>query len=283
MVFLIGIQVIFILDPLWELVLNVVVMTIFSYLVIRIKPVGIWQDDVANAAFASLGGMFFSWHMSRVVIKEMRIARRLEKERNRFEAESILDELTGLGNRRDYLHRVDFYVTACQRVRQTVCVIMMDVDHFKLYNDFYGHLKGDQVLKALGGVLARLMAEEKAFAARVGGEEFIVLWTENRLSEAQRLTLKLRQMVIDLQIPHEKSPVAPYITASFGLYFLRGGSPDTAEELYERADQALYEAKHQGRNCIMLIDSADNPFRRIIQEDERVKQNTIARIPSNPC
>jgi diguanylate cyclase (GGDEF)-like protein len=269
MVFLIGIQIIFVLDPLWELVLNAAVVTVFSYLAIRIKPLGIWQTDVTNAVFAALGGMILSWHMSRVVIKEMRTAQRLKAERDRFEAASIQDELTGLGNRRDFLHRVDFYINACQRVRQTVCIIMMDVDHFKLYNDFYGHPQGDQVLKAIGGVLSRLMVEEKVFAARVGGEEFIVLWTENRLSEAQRLALKLRQMVIDLQIPHEKSPVAPYITASFGLYVLRGGSTDTAEELYERADKALYEAKNHGRNCVMLIDSADTPFRRVVREDDR--------------
>jgi diguanylate cyclase (GGDEF)-like protein len=130
-------------------------------------------------------------------------------------------------------------------VRQTLCIIMMDVDHFKAYNDYYGHLKGDQVLKAMGSVLSRLMAEEKVFAARIGGEEFIVLWTENRLSEAERLTLKLRQMILDLHIPHAKSPVAPSVTASFGLFFLRGdsarlASPMTAEELYEQADKALY-------------------------------------------
>ncbi|GHT95494.1 hypothetical protein FACS1894141_4200 [Spirochaetia bacterium] len=272
MVFLIGIQIIFVLDPLWDLVLNVVVMTIFSYLAIRIKPPMVWQLDVTNAAFASLGGMIVSWHIGQVIVKEMRTAQRLEAERDRFEAASTHDELTGLSNRRDYLNWVDFYITACQRVRQSVCVIMMDIDHFKLYNDFYGHPKGDQVLKAMGNVLSQLMAEEKIFAARVGGEEFIILWTENRLSEAQRLALKLRQMIIDLQIPHEKSPVAPYITASFGLYFLRGGSPDTAEELYERADRALYEAKRQGRNCIMLIDSADKPFRRIVQADMRIEQ-----------
>lgn len=271
MVFLVCSQIVFVLTPLRALLLNAAAVAFFSYFALRMKPVDIWQTDILNVVLASIAGMIFSWHTGHVVIKEMLTSQRLEAERNRFEAESIRDELTGLSNRRDFLNRVDFYIITCQRVRQTVCVIMMDVDHFKRYNDFYGHLRGDQVLKALGGVLSRVMAEEKVFAARVGGEEFIVLWTENRLSEAQRLTLKLRQMIIDLQIPHEKSPVAPYVTASFGLYFLRGGSQDTAEELYERADMALYEAKKQGRDRIILFDSANEGFRQVIHEDERIE------------
>jgi diguanylate cyclase (GGDEF)-like protein len=137
---------------------------------------------------------------------------------------------------------------------------MMDVDFFKNYNDFYGHPKGDTVLQSIGKVLRELAEEDKVYVARVGGEEFIVLWTENRMLEAERVVLKLRQKIIDLQIPHLKSSVAPYVTASFGLYFMRGGSMNSAEELYNFADIALYKAKEAGRNCIMLLDSATNGF-----------------------
>jgi diguanylate cyclase (GGDEF)-like protein len=133
---------------------------------------------------------------------------------------------------------------------------MMDVDFFKNYNDFYGHPKGDIVLQSIGKVLKELAEEDRVYVARVGGEEFIVLWTENRMIEAERFVLKLRQKIIDLQIPHEKSHAAPYVTASFGLYFMRGGSLDSADELYNFVDIALYKAKESGRNCIMLLDSA---------------------------
>ncbi|GHT91174.1 hypothetical protein FACS1894140_1230 [Spirochaetia bacterium] len=271
MLFLVCAQIVFVLDPLFNLVLNAAVTAVFSILAIWMKDPHFWIIDVANAVIASTVGLIFSWQMSHMVIKEMLTARRLEAERNRFEAESIRDELTGLGNRRDFSQRVDFFINACQRVRQTVCVIMMDVDHFKTYNDFYGHPRGDAVLEAMGGVLSRLMAEEKLFAARVGGDEFIVIWTENRISEAQRIALKLRRMIIELQISHEQSPVAPHLTASLGLYVLRGGSPDTAEDIYERADQALYAAKNHGRNCIMLLDSADKSLREVFYEDERTE------------
>jgi diguanylate cyclase (GGDEF)-like protein len=112
-------------------------------------------------------------------------------------------------------------------------------------------------------VLQSLITEERIFAARVGGEEFIVLWTENRISEAERVALKLRQKIIDLRIPHEKSAVAPYVTASLGMYILRGGSADSIDDLYNNADAALYEAKSRGRNCIMLRDSADKTIRQV--------------------
>jgi diguanylate cyclase (GGDEF)-like protein len=276
MVFLICGQIVFVLNPLRSLAINAAAVAVFSGLAIWLKPTDIWQMDMLNAILASVAAIIVGWHMGHVVIKEMLTARRLEEERNRFEVESIRDDLTGLSNHRDFFQRLDFYIAAARHVRQTLCIIMMDVDYFKAYNDFYGHLKGDQVLKAMGGVLSRFMAEEKVFAARIGGEEFIILWTENRLSEAQRLTLHLRQLILDLKIPHEKSPAAPHITASFGLYFLRGDSaqlaaPMTAEGLYEQADRALYEAKKQGRDRIILLDSAESSFRQVIHEDERTE------------
>jgi diguanylate cyclase (GGDEF)-like protein len=140
---------------------------------------------------------------------------------------------------------------------------MMDVDYFKKYNDHYGHPKGDFVLQSIGKVLQVLIEEERVFAARVGGEEFIILWTENRVAEAERVAVKLRQMIIDLQIPHVKSSVAPYITASLGMYILRGGTIGATEDLYNNADSALYEAKKRGRNCIWLRDSVDKILRPV--------------------
>lgn len=262
-VFLICSQVVFVLNPPLILLLNAAAVSVFACLGAPVKPPQIWRSDLVNAAIAALIGMALSWYMSRSLIKVMITSRRFEQERNRFREESIRDELTGLSNRRDYLNAVNFYISVCHHVHQTVCAVMMDVDYFKNYNDYYGHQKGDAVLKSIGDVLRRLSSEEHAFTARVGGEEFIVLWTENRIAEAERVALKLRQMIIDLQIPHEKSAAAPHITASFGLYIQRGGSADTAEDLYRNADSALYMAKKNGRNCIMCINSEDKTAKMV--------------------
>jgi diguanylate cyclase (GGDEF)-like protein len=263
LVFLVCSQIIFVFNPVRNLLLNAGVILAVSLISYRVKPLSVWRIDLMDLIILCVFSMIFAWYMSHVVIKEMLATRRLEIERNRFREESIKDELTGLSNRRDYQHAVVFYISVCQHVHQTVCTIMMDVDYFKRYNDFYGHQKGDLVLQAVGKVLQRLTEEERVFAARVGGEEFIVLWTENRIAEAERVALKLRQMIIDLRIPHAKSSVAPYITASLGMYILRGGAVDSTDELYNYADTALYEAKKRGRNCIMLRDSADDILRMV--------------------
>ncbi|MDR0761229.1 MAG: diguanylate cyclase [Treponema sp.] len=263
LVLFVGAQILFVIDFMCSLILNLVTVIVFSLFSILFEPFDIWIFNVAGIIIAGLAGMIITRYMYYTLVKGMIATRRLEFERNRFREESIKDELTGLSNRRDYLHAVNFYISVCQHVHQTVCAIMMDVDFFKLYNDYYGHLKGDMVLKAIGKELQALIEEERVFAARVGGEEFIVLWTENRVSEAERVAIKLRQKIIDLRIPHEKSLIASYVTASLGLYILRGGSSDSVADFYNNADAALYEAKRRGRNCIMLRDSENGALRPV--------------------
>ncbi len=256
-IFLVFSQILFIFDPIWNLFLNITVLGLLCFFSLHFDQLGTLEVTLVNGVAAGVVGMTFSWYASYIVIREMLTAKKLEEERSRFKEQSIKDELTGLSNRRDFLNSVTLYTSVCQHVHQTICVIMMDVDHFKDYNDFYGHAQGDLVLKMIGNILKKLVQEELVFAARVGGEEFIILWIENRLTEAERLALKLKQMINDLRIPHVKSNTTSYITASYGLYILRGGSMDSADELYQKADQALYEAKNRGRNQIILLDSGE--------------------------
>jgi diguanylate cyclase (GGDEF)-like protein len=250
----------------FKLIFNILVVGLFSaYLILieRYFDVKLRHDqffDILNVVAACTIMMTLNWYISHVFIKGLLVARLLQEERNRYHEESIRDQLTGLNNRRSFEQSVNFFTSVCRQVHQSVCVVMMDVDFFKNYNDYYGHQKGDEVLKAVGAVLRRLGEENHVYAARVGGEEFIVLWTENRIAEAKRVALKLRQMVVDLQIQHEMSAAAPYLTASYGLYMMRGGSEDSPEELYAAADSALYKAKEAGRNCIVLHDSANGSY-----------------------
>ncbi|MDR2759102.1 MAG: GGDEF domain-containing protein [Spirochaetaceae bacterium] len=262
-IFFICSQIIFVINPLWNFLINFITILIFSSLAIEVKSFSVWIADLINITIAGMIGAAFSWYMSYVSIREMLAAQRLESERNRFREESIRDELTGIGNRRDFMDTVNFYIAVCQHIHQTIIIIMLDVDYFKRYNDFYGHPRGDLVLRAIGKVLRKIMEEERLYAARVGGEEFIIMGTENRLAEAERIALKIRQEVIDLKIPHEKSPVAPHVTVSQGVYFMRGGSEDTMEDLYSQADLALYDAKVRGRNTIVFFDSAEKTMRPV--------------------
>ncbi|GMO25219.1 MAG: hypothetical protein Ta2B_04750 [Termitinemataceae bacterium] len=221
--------------------------------------------DVINVLLTALISMTLNWYIAHTVIKGIVVQQNLQKERNKFLEDSTHDQLTGLNNRRSFSNSVDFYISVCRHVHQSVCVLMMDVDYFKLYNDFYGHQKGDVVLQSIGNILTKLSYEEHLFAARVGGEEFIILWTENRVDEAERVVLKLREMINALNIEHRKSSVSSHVTASYGLYIMRGGSPDSSEELYNTADTALYKAKESGRDCIVLLDSNEIDNYRLIE------------------
>jgi diguanylate cyclase (GGDEF)-like protein len=269
LLFFLSLEVVFVFGAFFNLIYNVLIIAAFSlaFLFIdrffNVKPQDDQVFDIINVTAACFIAMTLNWYISHIFMRGLLTAHSLQEERNRLHEESIHDQLTGLNNRRSFEQSVDFFTSVCRQVHQSVCVVMMDVDFFKNYNDYYGHQKGDEVLKSVGKVLRQLAEENLVYAARVGGEEFIVLWTENRIVEALRVVLKLQQMIIDLQIRHEMSSVAPYLTASFGLYMMRGGSDDSSKELYEAADSALYKAKGAGRNRIVLHDSADGSFRLI--------------------
>ncbi|MDR2343331.1 MAG: GGDEF domain-containing protein [Spirochaetaceae bacterium] len=265
LVMFLSFQIIFVMGLITSIAVNTIIVLLFF--TANKYSSGIWWGiltnsifDVYNIILSALICMTLNWYTTRVIVSGI--------------ISYNHDQLTGLNNRRSFEQSVNFYTSVCRHVHQTVCVVMMDVDFFKPYNDFYGHTKGDIVLQSIGRALKKLSEEDGLYVARVGGEEFIILWTENRLLEAERVVLKLRQKIIDLQIPHEKSLVAPCITASFGLYFMRGGSLDSREELYNHADIALYKAKEAGRNCIMLLDSSNYVCRlvELRQADKLVRR-----------
>ncbi|MDR1909194.1 MAG: GGDEF domain-containing protein [Spirochaetaceae bacterium] len=263
LLFLLFSQALFVVDLRFSVLLNLLTASAFSLLALKTKAPLIREIDTIHVWMAAILALALNRYLGYVILREMIASRRLEIERDHFREESIKDELTGLSNRREYQSAAKFYISVCRHVHQTICAIMLDVDFFKNYNDFYGHQKGDEALQAIGGVLKRLVTEEQLFAARVGGEEFFVLWTENRTAEAERVAIKIRHLIADLKIPHERSTVAPHITVSLGLYMLRGGADATVDDLYREADDALYEAKERGRNCIMLRDSADRSLRMV--------------------
>ena len=171
---------------------------------------------------------------------------------SQLETLSTTDGLTGLANRR----RFDLYwAQEWQRaLRQTtpLAVIMLDVDHFKAYNDHYGHPQGDACLQRVGAVLQATIRRAGELAARYGGEEFVVIMPGATLEQAQETAETLLAAVRAEQAPHANSPVAPVVTISLGVAAGTPSLTDTREHLLKEADTALYEAKHQGRNQVRL-------------------------------
>jgi diguanylate cyclase (GGDEF)-like protein len=152
------------------------------------------------------------------------------------------DPLTGIANRRTF----EETLLAHQRSGNHFALIMLDVDHFKAYNDTYGHQAGDICLQAITGTM-RLSVRDSDLVARLGGEEFIVLLPDADRSAAIAIAQRILSKVMELMLPHERSSTSPYVTVSAGLS-LSHDSP-SGSDVQERADIALYRAKAEGRNC----------------------------------
>jgi diguanylate cyclase (GGDEF)-like protein len=161
-----------------------------------------------------------------------------------------IDMLSGLANRRGFQSRLDFEWLRSQQYGNELSLLMIDVDHFKLYNDTYGHPEGDACLTKLGGTLANIAAETMGFAGRYGGEEFCLLLPNTDASRALEIGEAVRLAVQNLALPHATS-VHQNITVSIGVASTRPNDIQRPGDLIEAADAALYAAKHRGRNTVV--------------------------------
>lgn len=164
---------------------------------------------------------------------------------DRVEELAIKDGLTGLYLRRYFLERFDEEMSRHSRKEKEMSFIMVDLDHFKKYNDTFGHAAGDMVLKNLARVLQKVFAMPGNLIGRYGGEEFCVLLPECGPKEVFELAERLVKAVEEEEIVLRREKT--HITVSVGVASFPA-SAKTREELIEKADQALYQAKHKGRN-----------------------------------
>ena len=158
------------------------------------------------------------------------------------------DSLTGLSNRLRMREDLEALELRVQRYGHSYCAILCDIDEFKLYNDHYGHLAGDDVLKKVGAVIASVFRTSDT-AYRYGGEEFLIMLPEQSLETAAIAAERLRHSVEELAIPHEPRGAGAVVTVSAGLAELSPGEQDVAS-LLRRADDALYKAKARGKNRV---------------------------------
>lgn len=167
---------------------------------------------------------------------------------------AMSDVLTGVGNRRAFEHALDAEVRAGQRAHKPVGLLMLDVDHFKLFNDHYGHPAGDRCLRTVAELVRRVCRRPRDVVARYGGEEFSAILPETDLAGALRVADEIMVALREQPILHERSPVGGCVTMSIGVSVLAVDTPDTASDLLHRADCALYAAKNAGRNRIVHTD-----------------------------
>lgn len=186
-----------------------------------------------------------------VLKKSMDIkSEKLEQVNQRLEYLSRMDYLTDLPNRRYFNETADEVYEKAQADSLPICCALIDIDFFKQYNDYYGHIAGDECLKKIAWAIRDQLHGTGFFAARFGGEEFVILFPETALPEAWKMCRKVQAAIEKLQIPHAKSSVAPYVTVSIGIVSMTPDQHSTGTELIQKADQALYLAKETGRNRI---------------------------------
>lgn len=181
----------------------------------------------------------------------------LQDARRQLAEQATIDEMTGLRNRRGVNIIINDELARMKRMQLPIAVIALDVDHFKTYNDNYGHPAGDQVLQRLANVMLEMTSRAGEFAARMGGEEFVLFYpTVNRMA-ALELAEELRMKVLGLKIPHEKSLTAEYVTVSIGVVSCVPEWELEFDALLKVADDALYLSKTGGRNRVTCGELED--------------------------
>jgi diguanylate cyclase (GGDEF)-like protein/PAS domain S-box-containing protein len=164
--------------------------------------------------------------------------------------DSVTDELTGLKNRRYFNIRFIEEQKRAHRDHRMLTLLLLDVDRFKEYNDSYGHPQGDQVLKAVADAMHATLNRPGDLCFRIGGDEFACLFASNSETESEALAERIRDDLAARLIPHAGNPPFGHVTLSLGLAFIGPDSTLTQGEVYELGDQALYRAKHKGRNKV---------------------------------
>lgn len=192
-----------------------------------------------------------------VVKARVRAHLTLKLQADQLRAMAFLDGLTGLANRRRFNEALDSEWRFARRTGAPLSLILTDIDHFKPFNDTYGHQAGDACLQAVAQVLMRSLTRSHDLSARYGGEEFVCLLPGTGLAGAQAKAESLRLGVQKLQIPHHASDVAPVVTVSLGVATVSPREGIDSAALVGLADAQLYEAKRKGRNrvCAMEISS----------------------------
>jgi|SRR5579871_2904710 len=166
-----------------------------------------------------------------------------------LEALASIDSLSGLANRRSFDARLEAEWQRAANLTRPIALLMIDVDHFKLFNDNYGHVEGDRCLRVIGETLAAAASHKADFAARYGGEEFVLLAPDTSLTAALDIAERLRTAVVDLAISHGSAPCG-HVTVSIGVAALTPTGTEGRQTLIEAADVALYAAKRNGRNRV---------------------------------
>lgn len=176
----------------------------------------------------------------------------LERAKKQLEQLATIDSLTGIPNRRSIDETLQREWLKAMRTGEPLAVMMIDIDHFKNYNDYYGHQAGDVCLRQVAHAIRASLRRSTDYIGRYGGEEFIVLLTHSDREKAKKMAEKIFDAVRYLSLPHLASPTSKIVTISAGINVVIPIPKLSVSSLIHQADEALYQAKHEGRNRFVL-------------------------------
>jgi two-component system chemotaxis family response regulator WspR len=186
-------------------------------------------------------------------LREMK--KKLEESNKKLKELTMRDGLTNISNRRHFDKELEEQIIIAQKTQGPLSLILIDIDHFKLYNDSYGHLQGDDCLISVAHTIDNECRNKNDMAARYGGEEFILLLPNTKEKDAQVIAERARKAVERLQIEHNASDTLNYVSISLGISTLKSKEKLDAKDLIELADLALYKSKEIGRNRVTLAST----------------------------
>ncbi|MEG4207555.1 diguanylate cyclase [Microcoleus sp. Pol7_A1] len=190
-----------------------------------------------------------------IAIEQSQLYRQLAIANQKLQQLATTDGLTGIANRRQFDRVLRLEWRRLAREELPLSLIMFDLDFFKLYNEFYGHLGGDDCLHQVAGAIARATNRAGDLAARYGGEEFAVVLPNTSAEGANIVARKICDSIASLKLPHARSPIGPYVTLSCGSATAIPSAQESPDTLIRSADSALYQAKTEGKNRICHASS----------------------------
>jgi diguanylate cyclase (GGDEF)-like protein len=198
----------------------------------------------------SMGFVFVALLVSILGVYQIESALKLLSQANKqLNILSQIDPLTEIYNRRTYEQKFTEQLSLCRRNQNNIIVFIIDLDFFKDYNDGFGHVKGDQIIKKQANHLKQLFRRESDIVARYGGEEFVVVTSMLTLQQAEDLANQIISQWQDVKEPHGKGKAGAYVSCSVGYWIEHVTKQSDKQAMVKKADLALYQAKANGRNC----------------------------------
>jgi diguanylate cyclase (GGDEF)-like protein/PAS domain S-box-containing protein len=213
----------------------------------------VWIRDVVhvvrkeNGEVEALIGFMFD------ISERKRTEEKLIKLQKELEDLSFKDGLTGVANRRMFDSVLEMEWNNARRQQQPLSLILLDIDYFKQYNDCFGHLQGDDCLRRVATALTQAATRPRDFIARFGGEEFVLVLPETDADAAARVAERCRHAIAREQIAHPHSPKDKQLTVSMGVGTLVPDYRDEMRAFVEEVDRRLYQAKQDGRDCVVAV------------------------------